>query len=293
MTIIGHKKIIDLLDKSVKESRLAQAYLFCGPESVGKKMAAFYLAGKILGEDRIESNPDLVYLEPEKLEKNGLVKKGEIKIESIRELQKNLGLFSLNGKGKIAVIDDADKMNVSAQNSLLKMLEEPNEKTIIILVTSNEKKLLPTILSRCRRVKFSLVGDKEMAKMISESEKNKEEIIFWSFGRPGIVQKLISDPKELDFMKESFREFKELFSGHAHEKFALAEKLGADAPSLLNKLGIWSALLRVSLLGQNAKIKISPRKSLRILEEIEKSREMINSSNANVKLAMENLFLNF
>lgn len=293
MKIIGHKKIIDLLDKSLKENRLAQAYVFCGPEGVGKKKVAFYLAEKILGGGKVESNPDLIFLEPEKLEKNGIVKKGEIKIEAIRDLQKQLSLFSLNGKGKVAIIDDADKMNVPAQNSLLKILEEPFEKTTIILITSSEKKLLLTIMSRCRKMKFGLVGDREIEEIIPEGKKSKEEIIFWSLGRPGVAQKILSDQKELDFMKESFREFREIFSGHVADKFALAEKLSADVPSILNKLGIWSALLRVSLLGQNDKIKISPKKSLNILEEIEKSREILNSSNANAKLVMENLFLNF
>jgi DNA polymerase-3 subunit delta' len=291
--IIGHKKILSLLDKSIREGRLAEAYLFCGPESVGKKKVAFYLAEKIIGTEKVEENPDFIFLEAEKTEKDGKIKKEEIKIEAIRELQRKISLSSFGNKGRVAVLDDVDQMNISAQNSLLKFLEEPREKTTIILITSEEKKLLPTIISRCRKVKFSLVGEEELAKMIPENSENKKEIIFWSFGRPGIAKKIIENEKELDFMKEAFQEFKKLFSGSVSDKFVLAEKIGADVPALLEKLKIWSAFLRVALLGGSDKIKISPKKSLCLLEEMEKSSEMIKTSNANPKLVLENLFLNF
>ena len=282
-----------MLDKSVKENRLAEAYLFCGPENVGKKKVALYLAGKILGEEAVEKNPDFVFLEPEILEKNNAVKKGEIKIENIRELQRNLSLSSFGKKGKVAVIDGADRMNVSSQNALLKMLEEPNAKTTIILISDDEKKILPTIKSRCRKIKFGLASDEEMGKMIPESAKNKGEIIFWSLGRPGVAEKLLSDEKELNFMRETFEDFKKLFSGHLFEKFILAEKLSLDTSSLLKKLNIWSALLRQPMLGKNDKIKISSQKSLKLLEEMEKSAERIKNSNANARLVLENLFLSF
>jgi len=291
--MIGHQKIIKVLEKELVRRNLAQAYLFCGPESVGKRTVAFWLAGKILGKEKVEKHSDFIFLQPESQEKNGVVKKGEIKIEEIRELQKKLSFTSLEGKGKVAVVDDADKMNIPTQNSLLKTLEESNEKTTIILITGNEKKILPTIISRCRKVKFGLVGNEGLKKMVPEDRKDKEAIIFWSLGRPGVAQKLISDEKELLFMRESFQEFKDLFSVPAHEKFALAEKSGLNIPALIKKMDIWSALLRVSLLGQSAKIKISPRKSLRLLGEIEKSLEMLKSSNANAKLILENLFLSF
>lgn len=289
----GHQKIIKVLEKELARGNLAQAYFFCGPESVGKKLAAFWLAGKILGKEKAENHPDFIFLEPESLEKKGVIKKGDIKIEKIREMQQQLGLTSVEGKGKVAVIDDADKMTVSAQNSLLKTLEEPNEKITIILVANDEKKILPTILSRCRRIKFSLVSDEEIKKMIPEKAKDGGMIAFWSFGRPGLAQKMISDEMELEKAKESFREFKELFSDSAGEKFALAEKLGNDVPSAIDKLKIWSAILRLPLLNKSDKIKISPKKSLHLLEEIEKSLERLGSSNANAKLILENLFLNF
>lgn len=291
--MIGHQKIIKVLEKELARGNLAQAYLFCGPESVGKKLAAFWLAGKILGKEKAKNHPDFIFLEPESQEKNGVIKKGEIKIEEIREMQKKLALTSLERNGKVAVVDDADKMNISAQNSLLKTLEESNENTTIILVTGNEKKMLPTIVSRCRKVKFNLVNDKDLEEMIPEGERDREAIIFWSLGRPGVVQKLLSEEKELEFMKENFREFKNLFSAPVHEKFSLAEKLGANVPILIKKIDIWTALLRVPLLGKSAKIKISPGKSLRLLEGMEKSLEMLKSSNANARLILENLFLIF
>ena len=158
--IRGHQKILELLTRVVHTKRLAHAYVFSGLEGIGKRLTAVALAknllcssagGKSCGTcsaciqvDR-GSHPDLTMIEPEK---------GVIIIDSIRNLKRELSRKSFSGGYKVCLIDDADKMNLQAENALLKTLEEPTPDTVIILITGKPYRLLPTVLSRCQHLKF-------------------------------------------------------------------------------------------------------------------------------------------
>jgi DNA polymerase III subunit delta' len=158
--IRGHRKILELLTRVVHTKRLAHAYVFSGLEGIGKRLTALALAKNLLcpsggGEscgtcsaciqvDR-GSHPDLMMIEPEK---------GVITIDSIRNLKRELSRKSFSGGYKVCLIDDADKMNLQAENALLKTLEEPTPDTVIILITGKPYHLLPTVLSRCQHLKF-------------------------------------------------------------------------------------------------------------------------------------------
>ncbi len=83
-----------------------------------------------------------------------LVKKGTITIGEVRQLRKGLALAPHSSPWKVAVISPAEKMTIEAQNALLKILEEPPSRSVIILVAEDEDRLLPTIISRCQRVQF-------------------------------------------------------------------------------------------------------------------------------------------
>ena len=91
---------------------------------------------------------------------------GTIKIEQIRQLQKDLSYLPFEGKVKTVIIDDADNMLPPAQNCLLKTLEEPPEKAVIILVTANPAKLLTTIRSRCQPVPFRPLSTPETSRFL-------------------------------------------------------------------------------------------------------------------------------
>ena len=291
MNIIGHQKIINYLNKSIEKDTLAQAYLFSGPEHVGKFSAAMDFARKLAGGSGI--NPDIIVVAPEIEEKKGIIKKKDIKIEQIRDLQKELAFSPYFGKHKVAVIDDADRLTIGAQNAMLKTLEEPNEKNIIILIVQSVEKILPTIKSRCVIKKFNLVGDAEIAAMVGE-EKNKEETIFWSLGRPGLARILLDEPEKLLLRKKNDQEFKKLFSDNVGDRFALVESLSKDVPSLIEKMDLWLVLLRGNILrSRKTGVNISPEKSLRLIENIGESLKVIKETNANARLVLENMFLNF
>jgi len=147
-TIIGHKKQLEFLDNAREREKLAHAYIFAGPEGVGKKMVARKLALELLGQVAGDQmHPDLIEVDGV----NG------IKIEQIRELVYKLSLKPYSSQHKVAIINDAHEMTTEAANGLLKSLEEPKPNTIIILITSNAYKLPKTILSRSQKINFGTV----------------------------------------------------------------------------------------------------------------------------------------
>lgn len=295
MRIIGHKKIIDSLERAVlrRNTPLACSYLFCGPEAVGKFLVAKKFADKITGWQEGSFNQNLLIIEPEMEEKDGILKEKEIKIDAIKNLQKEFSLTSFGKNYRVAIVRSAQKLNIAAQNTLLKILEEPPKNTMIILIAEDEKKLLPTIISRCQIKRFGLLSSEEIGGMFSASLPNREEIIFWSLGRPGWAQKFLHAENELEERKEIVKEFRSLLSMSVNEKLFLAEQLSKNTPQLLTKMDLWIILLRNAVLGQKSFVSISPAKALKLIEGIEKSKKIINSTNSNVRLAIENLFLVF
>jgi DNA polymerase-3 subunit delta' len=167
-SVLGQSQPKKILTNALQNSSVAHAYLFYGQEGVGKKKLAIALAkalnctntdsdgacdecGSCLKIER-RTHPDFFYLEPVK--NSPTSREAVIKIEEIRELQKKLGYLPYEGKTKVVVIDSAELMNLQAANSFLKTLEEPPSATVLILVSSNPQRLLPTLLSRCQRIQF-------------------------------------------------------------------------------------------------------------------------------------------
>ena len=290
MQVIGNQKTVKLLERIVASGHLANAYLFLGPVGVGKLELASSFAKKIVhNTESIDSN--LIVVAPEIEEKNGVTKKRDIKIEAVRELQHQLSLTSTGGNYKAVIIDEAERMNVTAQNALLKTLEEPNARVVLILMAQNERKLLPTIISRCQKIRLGLVTDDAIAKIIPGNIINKDEIIFWSAGRGEVAQSLLSDSQELDYRRELKADFIGLASSSAGERFALAEKWSKDTTDLPKKMDIWLVLLRQVLLDKIKINRVSPAKALQLMEAISISVGQIKGTNVNAKLVLENLFL--
>lgn len=114
-----------------------------------------------------------------------------IKINSIREIRRSINLTRAEHGKKVIIISDAEKMNDSAANSLLKTLEEPTPETVIILTTSNYDKLLPTIISRCQMVRFELLREEEIRRGLVERDKtiNEQQAILVSKMANGSFQR--------------------------------------------------------------------------------------------------------
>ncbi|MFH1112546.1 MAG: DNA polymerase III subunit delta' [Pseudomonadota bacterium] len=167
--LIGHERVMEVLERAVREGRPAHAYLFTGREGIGKKRAAIDFACRLMcpgpEADRdatcpvcrrivARNHPDVAVETPER---------GIIRIDRIRILQGYFRYAPIEGEFKITVIDDAHTMNAAAQNALLKTLEEPPAGRILILVTSKPFLLLPTVRSRVRRIRFAPLSVDEVA----------------------------------------------------------------------------------------------------------------------------------
>jgi len=164
-----------LLSKLWAETRLPHALLLNGQTGIGKRLFAKRLAQALLCQNRLDnqefcgvctqctwfdagSHPDFYCLEPENVqdEKDEANQSRMILIEQVRELCDKLALCSHQGKLRIALIHPAEAMTVSAANALLKILEEPPQDTLLILISHRPNQLLPTVVSRCRQLAMQI-----------------------------------------------------------------------------------------------------------------------------------------
>ncbi len=174
--IIGNEKAKEILNKALKSKNILHSYIFMGISGVGKKMFAREFAKGILCLNEnsccnkckscMEFNTDN---HPDFMEINQLEDTKNIKIEQIRFMQEKIAEKPIISNKKVYIIDNADTMTVEAQNCLLKTLEEPPEYAVIVLIASNESKLLNTIKSRCMKVSFEAISDENIRKYIEEN----------------------------------------------------------------------------------------------------------------------------
>ena len=173
--IIGHDRQKDILRRAIATDHLAHAYLFEGPEGIGKRLVALGLARAVFCENnngcgecqpcrKVDHNnhPDLHIFEPDGQ---------QIKIEQIRNLQRELSFRPLEAEKKICLIDHADRMNPSAANALLKTLEEPSANTLIILLSAYPESMLVTVRSRCQRLPFTRLPQQVIEETLIEQRQ--------------------------------------------------------------------------------------------------------------------------
>ena len=158
--VIGQDRILTLLERSLKEGSMAHAYLLLGPRHVGKGTLAVNLAQALNCDapkppcGQCHSCLQILAGKHADVISIGLDSKTEIGIDEIRELQHLANLPPYEGKCKVFIIDYAEYLSLEAANSLLKILEEPPPKVVWLLLASDDRPLLPTIVSRCQRLEL-------------------------------------------------------------------------------------------------------------------------------------------
>ena len=198
--LIGNEKIRRDLENILKNENVFHSYMFIGTEGIGKKEFAKEFAKGILclNEDTPcgkcksclefdnNNNPDYYFI--------GLGEENSIKIDVIREMQKKIQELPIVSKRKVYIIDDFDFVTREAQNCLLKTIEEPPEFVTIILITSNESKVLNTIKSRCLKLNFKNIEDNKLKDFletnynIKEISNNKIKLYNGSIGKAIKIQ---------------------------------------------------------------------------------------------------------
>lgn len=199
--IVGNNKIKESLKNAVKSNNVSHSYLFIGKAGVGKKLFAKDLAKKVMclgsnydaqdnvlrstrdNKEKVESenlslefdncdscikfdansNPDFSIIVPDGK---------SIKIEQIRDLQARILEKPISSNKKVYIIDDADTMTEESQNCLLKTLEEPPEYAMIILIASNENRMLQTIKSRCVIIRFEDLTNEEISQILHTNDQD-------------------------------------------------------------------------------------------------------------------------
>lgn len=165
--VAGQKHIVKTLQNALLENKIAHAYLFCGPRGTGKTSMARIFAKALncdsgFGKQCNECENCRAINEgrhPDVIEIDAASNRG---IDDIRDLISKVKYSPIMGKYKVYIIDEVHMMTTEAFNALLKTLEEPPERVVFILATTEPYKLMPTILSRCQRYDFSKVSDGDM-----------------------------------------------------------------------------------------------------------------------------------
>jgi DNA polymerase-3 subunit delta' len=214
--VVGQERAIEILSGSIKNNRIAHAYLFNGEDGIGKKLTAVNFAKSLNCDNPVygsestvdskkkhsiavdccdkcpscikidkASHPDFFLIAPEE---------GQIKVGIIRNLEESLSFKAFEGKWKIVIIDKAETLNQSAANAFLKTLEEPPDQCILVLISSVPEIIPATIRSRCQSIHFSPLPLNKMSELLGTiySAKGSDThgsqailLALLSGGRPG------------------------------------------------------------------------------------------------------------
>ena len=232
---IGQDKVLSLLDYSLKNNAIAHAYLIVGPRHVGKGTLAFNLAqalncdGPELPCGQCRSCQRILEGKHADITPIGLDSKTEIGIDDIRALQRIANLPPYEGKCKVFIIDDAEYLSTEAANSLLKILEEPPQSVVWLLLVAEEEHLLPTVISRCQRLELKPVPSEHVREALVNSynvEDNRAKLLAQLCrGRFGWALSALANDDILEQRSQRIDSLVSLLTASLDQRFTYAQEL--------------------------------------------------------------------
>ena len=253
----------------MQNGTLAHAYLFQGPEGVGKRTVAMAVAGGLLcsGERRgtfggcspsqvlpgktwegkcedchlMEglSHPDLILLSADMplIAEEGrgpsTVLRAGIGIKNVHELSRRLALSSWRGGRKVVLIDGAEALSRDAQAALLKLVEEPDARTTFFFISSSPDLLLPTIHSRSVAISFSTVGESDLRPLVSALPPARQRLLLaLAQGRPGVLMRLAADKEFFEEFQEREGAYPKILDADLARQLDFSEKVSREADVL-------------------------------------------------------------
>ncbi|MGA7677117.1 MAG: DNA polymerase III subunit delta' [Dehalococcoidia bacterium] len=324
---IGQPEALALLEHSLRTGNLAHAYLFMGAPNIGKTTLALDLAravncqgseppcGECQSCHRIADgkHTDITIISLNSAKDSGETKsRVEISIDDIRELQHSASLPPYEGKCKVFIIDGAEYLSTEAANCLLKTIEEPPPHIMILLLTAEEPRLLPTVVSRCQRIELKPMPSDEIEKILIEShgvDCDRARLLSGlSQGCLGWAIRVSANDSYLAQRTQRLTEMFSLIDAGWEERFSYAAKLGNDRKSaeeiiklwlvwwrdvMLNKCGCQQTTTNVDYISKLEEW-AQMLSLLEIRNFIDSLRQSLNqiAVNANLRLVFEILMLN-
>lgn len=230
--MLGHQKVLTTLQSAIKNDNVSHAYIFEGPDGVGRRETALSFSSILLCEANdapcgkckscqlfqqgSHSDFQEIFLEDK-----------SISVEDIRSLLKGLAIKPLYSKYKIFIINNADNMTVQAQNALLKSLEEPPPYVVFILTVQSGSAMTQTIRSRCQRIFFNKLGYEDIMEILEAKYGNRKPewdfIVSYADGVIGTALDLIESPQYLEIRDEVLGAVTGLISSSDTDLFKLYE----------------------------------------------------------------------
>lgn len=326
---LGHEWALELLEKQLSRGRLSHAYLFTGAAGIGRRTLALRFAqrincteppeaGKACGKCRScvqtekMQHVDLSLVQPE-------TAGAMIKVDQIRTLQRSLSLAPYEARYRIGLLLNFDAANASAQNALLKTLEEAPDKVILLLTAISSENLLPTIVSRCEVMRLKPLAVDTLTSALQEQFEVPADqariIAHYSAGRVGSSLRLAQSEQAETAIAEEEALFFSLLPLNYRQRFAQVDGLirasdqagsRAKVAALLQSwIGLWRDVLLLKCRSNADLIHIQEQSRLEelansltlaqisgLLSELEQGLLMVEQ-NVNPRLLLENIFLSF
>jgi len=274
--IIGHEWAIDFLRRSIGGGRAAHAYLLSGPVGVGKSLLALRMA-QALNCENGGSGPCLVCRTCKRiahgnhpdvrvagmasqtlgLKPDEAARQKDLKIDTVRDWLADINLRPYEGRRRVFILHDAERLTEAASNAMLKTLEEPPAYATLLLVAHTAGELLPTIVSRCQPIKLRPAPRHAIAAALRErynlAEGDAELLAAWSGGRVGWAIRMIEAPEELEVRQAQLDALVEMQSQPRVAGFRWAEERakqyrGGEQAAVFAALDLWQSWWRDVLL---------------------------------------------
>jgi len=253
--IYGHGKQIAILKSAMAKDRIAHAYLFYGMEGIGKRTTASVFARALnCGEDdppcdacpscrkaEHKNHSDIVTITAE----------GQfIKIGAVKELQEQMTFRPSEGRRRVFILPEADRMNAAAANALLKTLEEPAKGNILLLTTARPHALPMTILSRCQHLCFTPLAQEDVERYLREKTAlDKDAITVIAASAGGSIGKALEMNQE-DYLTPRNAILDCLSSTDSADpldRLAFAGRFGTERKEIMGRLQILTTCYRDAL----------------------------------------------
>ncbi len=298
--IIGHKDIIQALDKALLEQKVGHAYLFLGPPGIGKKTLAVAFANRLLCENRPETECGgcrscILFKAGTHPDFNTIAPSGSsVKIDQLRELQRSSYFRPLTGVYKVFFFPDAEQLTEAAANSFLKLLEDPPAGVVFLFIAVRSDRILATIRSRCQVYNLFPVPSEEINLWLRDQGIEAEEALHRSQncnGIPGKALGLKKAPVEPELI-----ELKKILDQGLLPQLKFTNDLEKkERRDILNLINDWESQTRQDLihtsnwdLPDGKDVNLDGQ--LYILEKLAQAKVMIEN-NVNPRLVLEEFFL--